>query len=117
MAEEILERFRLSLMQDFLPIGIAIIERVKAGETSPIIDVFNTNAPFIKLRMEGESSAKSIRDNLDEIIPGLGNPAMPVEVAVEEELSNDSEADNLDELVETLNNIENRLECLEKFLK
>tara|TARA_B100000700_G_C14910054_1_gene791748 strand:- start:441 stop:800 length:360 start_codon:yes stop_codon:yes gene_type:complete len=117
MAEEILERLRLSLMQDLLPIGIAIAERTKVNGPSSIFDAINSNQPLAELRMEGEPSAKNIRDQLDKIFPGLGNPVVSVKVSVEEESSDDTEMDNTEELMNTLMNIENSLEALEKFLQ
>ena len=104
-------------MQDYLPIGIAIVERVRASGLTSVFDTFNTNQSFSELRMEGEPSAKFIRDKLDQIIPGLGNPVMSVKVSVEEELSHDSEIENMEELMDTLTNIENKLEMLEKLLQ
>jgi hypothetical protein len=32
------------------------------------------------LRQEGDQAARSVRDNLDWVQPGLGNPVMPVDV-------------------------------------
>ena len=117
MAEEFVEKLRLSLMQDYLPIGIAIIERIKTDGPRSIFDVLNIKEPLIELRNEGESSAKSVREMLDQIIPGLGNPVMSVKVSVEEDLSSDSKIDNLEELMKTLTNIEHRLVALEQHLQ
>jgi hypothetical protein len=43
---------------------------------------FNGSAsdPLGQLRQEGEPAASQLRDNLDRIQPGLGNPVMKVEV-------------------------------------
>ena len=84
MADEIFDSFRLSLMQDVLPVGIALVERARKKGTSGLMEVFTeSKEPFKELREEGEPFAKSLRDNLDTLSPGLGNPIMSVEVSVE----------------------------------
>ena len=40
--------------------------------------------PLQQLRVEGEAAARSVRDRLDQVSPGLGNPVMAVNVAVDD---------------------------------
>ncbi len=40
MAEENLDSLHMSLMQDVLPVGMAIFERVKEGGANKIMEVF-----------------------------------------------------------------------------
>ena len=116
MADEKFERIRFAFMQDFLPVGLAMMNRVKTGGTTKIVEVFQVSEnPLDELREEGEPAAKDLRDRLDKVSPGLGNPVVPVSVSVETEVE-DIDPDGLDE-VENLNRvltrIEKRLDLLE----
>tara|TARA_Y100001970_G_scaffold46832_1_gene59072 strand:- start:368 stop:748 length:381 start_codon:yes stop_codon:yes gene_type:complete len=116
MADEKFERIRFAFMQDFLPVGLAMMNRVKTGGTTKIVEVFqDSENPLDELREEGEPAAKDLRDRLDKVSPGLGNPVVPVSVSVETEVE-DIDPDGLDE-VENLNRvltrIEKRLDLLE----
>ncbi len=96
-------------MQDVLPVGVAIVERVREQGFRKFVDFFSVSKdPFEELRKEGEQSASSLREQLDEINPGLGNPVMEVKVEVEE--------DNNFVLDTILMRIEDRLDLLELYL-
>ena len=82
MAADPLDSLRLALMQDVLPVGLAVVERVRKGGPAEVLAAFDgTSAdPLGQLRQEGEPAASQVRENLDRFQPGLGNPVMKVEV-------------------------------------
>ena len=85
MAEDPIETLRLSLMQDVLPVGMAMVQRARKGGVIKVAEAFtDTEEPLQVLRVEGESAAKTLREQLDKVSPGLGNPVVPVQVAVDE---------------------------------
>ena len=81
MAADPLDALRLTLMQDVLPVGLAVAERVRRGGPRDVIDAFSGNAdPLAQLKDEGEPAARQVRESLDRLQPGLGNPVMKVDV-------------------------------------
>ena len=85
MASDPLDALRLTLMQDVLPVGLAVVERARKGGAREVLAALEGNAshpgdPLTVLRQEGESAASQLRDSLDRLQPGLGNPVMKVEV-------------------------------------
>ena len=82
MAGEPLESLRLALMQDVLPLGMAMVERARRGGPRELIAAFEAGEgdPLTRLRQEGEPAARQLRDNLDRLQPGLGNPVVRVSV-------------------------------------
>ena len=82
MAADPLDYLRLALMQDVLPVGLAVVERVRKGGPAEVLAAFDgTSAdPLGQLRQEGEPAASQVRENLDRFQPGLGNHVMKVEV-------------------------------------
>ena len=83
MAAEPLDALRLTLMQDVLPVGLAVVERVRRGGPQEVMAAFGGEAqgdPLGRLRQEGEPVARQVRDGLDRLQPGLGNPVMRVSV-------------------------------------
>ena len=82
MAADPLDSLRLALMQDVLPVGLAVVERVRKGGPAEVLAAFDgTSAdPLGQLRQEGEPAASQVRENLDRFQPGLGNPVVKVEV-------------------------------------
>ena len=81
MATDPLEALRLALMQDVLPVGMAVVERARRGGPREVVEAFTeTSDPLDRLRQEGEPAARELRDNLDRLQPGLGNPVMKVHV-------------------------------------
>ena len=57
--------------------------------------------------------ARDVREQLDSVSPGLGNPVMPVSVSVEEP---NTASDERDDLNLALQRIENRLDALRRLL-
>lgn len=82
MAGEPLDSFRLALMQDVLPLGLAMVERARRGGAREMLAAFEAGEsdPLSRLRQEGEPAARQLRDNLDRLQPGLGNPVVKVTV-------------------------------------
>ena len=81
MASDPLDALRLTLMQEVLPVGLAVVERARRGGPRDVIEAFSTQAdPLEQLRQEGEPAARQVRESLDRLQPGLGNPVMKVEV-------------------------------------
>jgi hypothetical protein len=82
MAADPLDALRLALMQDVLPVGLAVVERVRRGGPAEVIAALNSDEgdPLDRLRQEGEPAARQVRDNLDRVQPGLGNPVVKVSV-------------------------------------
>ena len=116
MAEDVFEGFRLSLMQEALPIGIAIADRIQKKGVGSIVQLFNSSdEPLQKLRVEGEPFAESLRDQLDDFSPGLGNPVVSVNVNVDDEKLSNSEDEEIDSLMQVLSKIDQKLELLNKY--
>ena len=83
MAADPLDALRLTLMQEVLPVGMAVVERVRRGGPKDVIGAFTDSSdPLGTLKQEGDGAARSLRDSLDRLQPGLGNPV--VKVSVEE---------------------------------
>lgn len=82
MAPDPLDQLRLTLMQQLLPVGLAVADRVRRGGAAELITAFNSSQadPFEALRQEGEPAASRLRARLDQVSPGLGNPVVPVQV-------------------------------------
>ena len=114
-ADNPLDQLRLSLMQDILPVGLAVLERARQGGPTKVAEVFSGASadPIADLREEGEPAARTVREQLDQVSPGLGNPVMPVSVSVEEPAA---PADERSELIDALQRIEGRLEELSRRL-
>jgi hypothetical protein len=82
MAADPLDALRLTLMQDVLPVGLAVVERARKGGPREVFAAFegNPSDSIDRLKQEGEPVARELRDSLDRVQPGLGNPVMKVEV-------------------------------------
>ena len=117
-SENPLDQLRLSLMQDVLPVGLAVLERARQGGPGKVVEVFTAGSedPIAELRQEGEPVARDVREQLDAVSPGLGNPVMPVSVSVDEPETVDERQDDPDDLMPTLRRIEQRLEELRRRL-
>ena len=50
------DEFRLSLMQEILPMGLAVLDRARKGGASKVVEVFSSGSqnPLADLRDEGE---------------------------------------------------------------
>jgi hypothetical protein len=128
MAADPFDALRLTLMQDVLPVGLAVADRVRKGGAKEVLAAFDGSNPdpLGCLREEGEPAARSVRDNLDRVQPGLGNPVVKVEVRdVPTESSISAPAMTVDvpwedapqELREALRRISSRLSLLERCLE
>ena len=115
-----LDELRLALMQDVLPMGLAFVDRVRSdGPARAVESLAQADDLLEDLRKEGEPAARVLRERLDQISPGLGNPVMSVQVQVDEPveplespaLSNDPQ-----ELQEVLARIESRLQRLDALI-
>ena len=115
MAKDQFKDLHLFAMESVLPFGMGVINSVRTGGVQKIINVFKSKDPFSAFQVDGESSAKTIRDKIDQLIPGLGNPVVSVEVTVEENHT-DYEINNRDSLVSTLNRIDTQLDQLSHYL-
>ncbi|WP_269611892.1 hypothetical protein [Prochlorococcus marinus] len=115
MAKDQLRDFHLFAMESALPFGLGIINNAKSGGFQKIMDVFKTKDPFSEFQVDGETSAKTVRDKIDQLIPGLGYPVVSVDVTVEENYP-DYESNDQDSLVLTLNRIDSELDQLRSFL-
>ena len=115
MAKEQLRQLHVFAMESFLPFGMGIIDNAKTGGLQKIMDVCKSKDPFTEFQVDGETSAKTIRDKIDQFIPGLGNPVVSVDVTVEENHP-DYQNNDQDSLVSTLNRINNDLDQLRHYL-
>ena len=86
MAADPLDTLRLTLMQDVLPVGLAVVERARKGGPMEVLVAFegDPSGSLNRLRQEGEPVASQVRQTLDRFQPGLGNPVVKVEVEVRE---------------------------------
>ena len=115
MANDQLRDFHLFAMESVLPFGMGIIKNVKTGGLQKTMDIFKSKDPFSEFQVDGETSAKTVRDKIDELIPGLGYPVVSVDVAVEENYP-DYEKNEQDSLVSTLNRIDDELDQLRRLI-
>ena len=117
MADTKLDRFHLALMEDVLPVGLAMADRIKKGGFSNVANIFQaSDSPINDLRDEGDAAAKAVRDQLDNVSPGLGNPVMSVSVGVQDPSYKSEEIKDSDQLSELLLRIESRLNQLDSCL-
>ncbi len=115
MAKDQLRDFHLFAMESALPFGMGIIKNAKTGGFQKIMDVIKSKDPFSEFQVDGETSAKTVRDKIDQLIPGLGYPVVSVDVTVEENYP-DYESNDKDSLVSTLNRIDSDLDKLRRLL-
>ena len=113
-----LDQLRLSLMQDVLPVGLAVLERARRGGPGKVAEVFTSGSddPIADLRQEGEPVARGVREQLDAVSPGLGNPVMSVSVSVEDPAPVEETVSERDALMQALRRIEGRLDELRRCL-
>jgi hypothetical protein len=59
-----------------------VVDRVRKGGPREVLAAFEGDGtdPLDRLRREGEPAASQLRETLDRLQPGLGNPVMKVEV-------------------------------------
>ena len=114
-----LDQLRLSLMQDVLPVGLAVLARARRGGPGKVAEVFTggSDDPIADLRQEGEPVARGVREQLDAVSPGLGNPVMSVSVTVEDPAPvEETTVSERDALMQALRRIEGRLDELRRCL-
>lgn len=122
MAADPLDALRLTLMQDVLPVGLAVARRVQQGGAREVLAAFDGSStdPLGRLREEGEPAASQLRENLDRLQPGLGNPVLKVDVqdggTVPPAPDPDPDSTDPAELQATLSRIAARLDQLERRL-
>ena len=115
MAKDQLRDFHLFAMESALPFGMGIIKNAKNGGFQKIMDVIKSKDPLSEFKADGETSAKTVREKIDQFIPGLGYPVVSVDVTVEENCQ-DNESNDQDSLILTLNRIDSELDQLRSFL-
>ena len=115
MAKDQLRDFHLFAMESALPFGIGIIKNAKTGGLKKVMDVLKSKDPFSEFQVDGETSAKTVRDKIDQLIPGLGHPVVSVDVIIEENQT-DNEMNDQDSLVSTLHRIDRQLNKLSHYL-
>ena len=115
MAKDQLRDFHFFAMETALPFGMGIINNAKSGGFQKIMDVFKSKDPFSEFQVDGQTSAKTLRDKIDQLIPGLGYPVVSVDVTVEENYP-DYESNDQDTLVVTLKRIDSELDHLRSFI-
>jgi hypothetical protein len=114
-----LDSLRLALMQEVLPMGLAFVDRVRTeGPAKAVESVARGDDPLGDLREQGEAAAREVRERLDQISPGLGNPVMSVQVQVDEPLQPEADVEQGDslELQEVLARIDGRLQRLDALM-
>ena len=119
MAADPLDSFRLKLMQELLPVGLAVADRARKGGAKDVMAAFQAGDkdPLEQLRQEGEGAASQVRQSLDRLRPGLGNPVMKVEVRdVPEGPGEPLSPEDTAALQEGLGRIAERLRLLEQRL-
>ena len=116
MAKDQLRDLHLFAMESVLPFGIGIINNARTGGLQKIINVCKSKDPFSEFQVDGETSAKTVRDKIDQLIPGLGHPVVSVDVTVEENFT-DYEMKDRESLVLILNRIDTQLDQMRQYLK
>jgi len=115
MAKDQLRHFHLFAMESALPFGMGIINNAKTGGLQKIMDVFKSKDPFSEFQVDGETSAKILRDKIDQLIPGLGYPVVSVDVTVEDNYP-DYKSNDHNSLVSTLNRVDSQLDQLRRLI-
>ena len=115
MAKDQIRDLHLFAMESALPFGMGIIKNAKIGGFQKIMDVFKSKDPFSEFQVDGETSAKAVRNKIDQFIPGLGHPVVSVDVTIEENQT-DNEINDQDALVSTLHRIDRQLNQLSYYL-
>ncbi len=115
MAKDQLRDLYLFAMESALPLGMGIFNNAKTGGLKKIVDVFKSKDPYSEFKVDGETSAKIVRDKIDQVIPGLGYPVVSVDVTVEDNYP-DYDSNDQDSLVSTLSRIDSELDQLRQLL-
>ena len=115
MAKDQFKDLHLFAMESVLPFGMGVINSARTGGFQKIMNVCKSKDPFSAFQVDGESSAKTVRDKIDQLIPGLGHPVVSVDVTMEENQT-DYEINDQDSLVSTLQRIDKQLDELSHYL-
>ena len=115
MAKDQLRELHLFVMESALPFGMGIVNNARTGGFKKIMSVFKSQDPFSEFQVDGATSAKIMRDQIDQLVPGLGHPVVSVDVTVQETYS-DHEINDRDSLISTLNRIDSQLDQLSHYL-
>ena len=115
MAKDQLRDFHLFAMESALPFGMGIVNNAKNGGFQKIMDVLKSKDPFLEFQVDGKTSAKRVRDKIDQLIPGLGHPVVSVDVTVEEK-NPDYDIKDADSLASTLKRIDAQLSQLRRYI-
>ena len=115
------DSLRLALMQEVLPMGLAFVDRVRTdGPAKAVESVARGDDPLGDLRQQGEAAAREVRERLDQISPGLGNPVMSVQVEVDEPMDPqvrlESDQGDSSQLQDVLARIDGRLQRLDALM-
>jgi len=116
MANDQIRDLHIFAMESVLPFGMGVINNAKTGGFQKIMDVCKSKDPFSEFQVDGKTSAKTVRDKIDQLIPGLGYPVVSVDVTVEENYP-EYESNDKDSLVSTLNRIDSELDKLRHYLR
>ena len=116
VAKDQFRHLHLFAVESALPFGMGIINNAQTGGFQKIIDVLKSKDPFSEFQVDGATSAKKVRDKIDQLIPGLGHPVVSVDVTVEENYP-DFTINDQDSLVSTLNRIDIQLDQLRHYLE
>ena len=73
------EAFRLSVMQDVLPVGLAMVERVRQGGASKVVEGLTSSSDPLAICVRKAPAARAVRERLEQVSPGLGNPVVQVD--------------------------------------
>ena len=118
MAQNLFSICHLALMETALPVGIPIVNRAKKGHVDKIlVGLMSADTSIAILKEEGIEDAQLLRMQLDQIVPGLGNPVIEVEVSVSPNANNGEGAFSDPELAIILNRIESRMSKLKIHLE
>tara|TARA_Y100001968_G_C19345142_1_gene711636 strand:+ start:91 stop:468 length:378 start_codon:yes stop_codon:yes gene_type:complete len=115
MANDELRNFHLFAMESALPFGLGILKNAKKGGLQKIMDVMKSKDPFSEFQVDGENSAKMVRDKIEQFVPGLGYPVVSVDVTVPDNYP-DYENNDHESLVSTLNRIDTELDKLRSLI-
>ena len=101
--------------------GLAFVDRVRTdGPAKAVESVARGDDPLGDLREQGEAAASEVRQRLDQISPGLGNPVMSVQVEVDEPVapqdSLDSDYSDASQLQDVLARIDGSLQRLDALM-
>ena len=84
MANDPLQTLRLQVLNDALPVGLGAVSRLRSARPGELFnDLLKGQDGVANLRRDGEDDARQLRDFLDQLAPGLGNPVVEVDVQVQ----------------------------------